>query len=168
MADKEYNPSKAKWPINRNEFALLGEIAFHIAFMEYHLHQVIWHLLKVTPEHGLAITGPMQLNQKLDLLMALIKQMPEKDALLTEAAQMMDKARPERNRKLHAFWAWQGPRNNNRIAIILSSNRRKFRSEPITHTDIRNARNLVFVASSLLNTWLKNNNLLGTMRVPFE
>ena len=168
MAEKEYNPSKAKWPVNRNEFALLGEIAFHIAFMEYHLHQVIWHLLKITPEHGLAVTGPMQLNQKLDLLKALIKEMPKKDRLLIRAVEMMEKARPERNRKLHAFWAWQGQPSKKRIAITLTGNRKRFKAEHITHKDIKDARNIAFVASGLLNNWLHENGLLGTTKVPFE
>lgn len=155
-------------PVTKKELVLLGEIAFYTSHIEYHLHQVLWHLLEVNPKRGMAITGPMQFNQKVDLLLSLIEEMPEKDHALISAAKMIEKARPERNRKLHAFWIWEGKTRRKRAAILLSSNRRLFKLVPVSYKDIEEARDITILASGLLNSWLWSKNLMGKVSMPFE
>jgi hypothetical protein len=155
MVKKKFPP--AKFPVSDQELQLLGEIAVHMAIVEFHVNLIIAYLLHLTEEDGLLITGPMQLNQKSDLLLSLIKQLPKEDRFLVALHKLLDGLRTERNRKIHAFWVWF---MGERCAMVLGSDRRSWKHVPVTTEDIIYTRDSTTILEAMTVRWLTKNRVM--------
>ena len=139
--------------LTKDDLAILGEIAVSMSSLEHMTQAAIWVLLNLDEDRGLLITGPLQLNQKTELLRGLAKKLPPEDSsTLSNIISDIDRVRPERNRKLHALW-----RHNNameKIAITLGSDRRSMKETKFSTADLVNTRDEIRKVEFSVTTWL--------------
>lgn len=148
-------PGEALKILSKDELAVLGEIAVATALAEHFVHIAIWYLLKLDDDKGLAVTGPLQLNQTISLLGALAALDNRKvvSKKLIPIVQALDKARPERNKKLHAIWV-HDTELTSRFAKNLRGDKRSFMESNVTLDDLLEARETVRAAGGALVNWL--------------
>jgi hypothetical protein len=128
----------------------LGQIAAEMSTLEQMLQFVLWHMLGLhgSVSKGLAITGPLQLNQKVELFRALVALEDEPfKARALGIATLLDNVRPERNRKLHAVY---GVSEERIIAITLGSDRRSLKETDVKLEDLRTTRDEIVEARDKL------------------
>lgn len=137
--------------LTKDDFATLGEIAVSMSSLEYMVQMVVWNILKLESEIGIIITGPMQLNQKMEMLAALTVKLPSGSAELKEIIKKIEAVRPERNRKLHAFWIHN--QTQEKVALTLGSDRRSMKITNVSSEELIQAMTDIKEAENQLVQW---------------